>query len=141
MKRLLAFAFLALGSPALAQNFTMPPPAGVTLGGFVVVSSCGGQTLTAGKPAFATMDTTGKLCDSSSGGGGGGLSVTDQTTWTQGTSAFTPTGGVFNDTATLSSGQEGTARLNAKRELHVDCDITNVLCGLINSATPAGANL
>jgi hypothetical protein len=63
-------------SPALAQNFTMPPPAGVFVGGYLVVANCGtpGATLVAGKPAFATMDTTGTLC--TAGGGSGGTSYT-----------------------------------------------------------------
>lgn len=64
--------FTALGlAPAQAQNFTMPPPAGVFVGGYQVVASCGAQSLTAGKPAFATMDMTGTLCTAGSGGGGG----------------------------------------------------------------------
>lgn len=80
MRKLLAgltFALAASVSPALAQNFTMPPPAGVTVGGYVVVSSCGSQSLTAGKPAYATIDTTGKLCDS--GGGGGSVTANQGT--------------------------------------------------------------
>lgn len=87
------------------------------------------------------MDINGSLCTSGSGGGGGGLSVTDSAAWTAASSAFTPTGGVFNDSATaLTAGQQGTARLNAKREMHIDCDITNVLCGLIAGPTPASTN-
>jgi hypothetical protein len=57
-----------------------------------------------------------------SGGGGGGLSVTDQAAWTQASSAFTPGGGVFNDAATLSSGQQGTFRMTTKRAQIVDVD-------------------
>ena len=49
-------------APAQAQNFTMPPPAGVTVGGVAVVSSCGGQSLLTAQPAIVTMDVTGKLC-------------------------------------------------------------------------------
>ena len=67
-KLLLALAFACCASGAWAQNFNMPPPAGVMVGGYAVVSSCGGQSLTAGKTAFGTMDTTGKLCDGASGG-------------------------------------------------------------------------
>lgn len=68
MKRLCAalLIWLGLASAALAQNFTMPPPAGVTVGGFVVVASCGSQTLSVGQPAFATMDATGNLCGAAS---------------------------------------------------------------------------
>lgn len=76
------------------------------------------------------------------GGGGGGLSVTDNSAWTNNSSSFTPNGGVFNDSATaLSSGNQGTVRLNANREMHITCDIGNVLCGLINGPTPAGTNV
>ena len=77
-----------------------------------------------------------------SSGGGGGLSVTDQTVWVQGTSAFTPTGGVFNDSATLSSGQEGTVRLTTKRAMIVDTDTTgNALYSALTASIPAGTNL
>lgn len=146
MRKALAGLLLCLGlaSPALAQTkFTMPPPAGVTLGGLQVVTTCGTASgLVAGNTAFAAMDTTGVLCTSAGGGGGGGLSVVDQTAWVQGTSAFTPSGGVFNDTATLSSGQEGTARLTTKRAQIVDIDSTgNQLHTDLTSPIPAGTNV
>lgn len=68
MKKLLASLFILLGLvPASAQTrFTMPPPAGVTLGGFQVVTSCGSASLTAGWTVFGVMDTTGKLCTAAS---------------------------------------------------------------------------
>lgn len=132
--------FLALGlAPAQAQvNFTLPPPAGVVVGGVMVVTTCGAVNLANGSIAFLAMDHTGALCtNASGGGGGGGLSVTDQTTWIQGTSAFTPNGGVFNDTATLSSGQEGTQRLTTKRAALVDVDTTgNALYSAITAPIP-----
>lgn len=77
LKWLALFAALGL-APAQAQNFTMPPPAGVVVGGFVVVASCGGQALTVGKPAFATMDTTGTVCTVGGGGGGGSATAANQ---------------------------------------------------------------
>ena len=61
IKWLALFAALGL-APAQAQNFTMPPPAGVFVGGFEVVASCAAQSLTSAKPGFGTMDTTGALC-------------------------------------------------------------------------------
>lgn len=76
------------------------------------------------------------------GGGGGGLSVTDQAAFTQGTSNFTPGGGVFNDTATLSSGQQGTFRMTTKRAQIVDTDTTgNALYSALTSGvgTPGSA--
>src|SRR6266436_5428476 len=52
------------------------------------------------------------------GAGGGGLSVTDSAAWTAGVSAFTPSGGVFNDSAAaLTAGQQGTFRLTNDRQI------------------------
>lgn len=137
----LLFALLGL-APAQAQiNFQMPPPAGVTVGGFQVVTSCGTGSLLTTQPAYGTIDTTGKFCINNSGGSSG-LSVVDQTIWVQGTSAFTPSGGVFNDTATLSSGQEGTFRLTTKRAVITDVDTTgSALYSAITSGvgTPGAA--
>lgn len=54
-------------------------------------------------------------------GGGSGFSVVDEAAWTAGTSAFVPTGGVFNDSAAaLTSGQEGAIRLTNNRAIHVN---------------------
>lgn len=70
MKKLaLAFGiWLSLASASFGQTtFAMPPPAGVALIGLQVVASCGGASLTAGStPAYAVMDTTGKLCTAAS---------------------------------------------------------------------------
>lgn len=77
-----------------------------------------------------------------SGGGGGGLAVDDQAAWVQGTSQFTPSGGVFNDSATLSSGQQGTFRLTTKRAQIVDVDTSgNALYSALSSGviTPGSA--
>ena len=139
----LALILAALGlAPAQAQTvITMPPPAGIVIGGLQVVTTCGTASLTAGQVAVAVMDHTGVLCSSASGGGGGGLSVVDQTSWVQGTSAFTPSGGVFNDTATLSTGTEGTFRLTTKRAQIVDADTTgNALYTAITSSIVTGPN-
>src|SRR6266576_1703726 len=58
---------LAIGlNPSLAlgqTKFTMPPPAGVFLGGYQVVTTCGAASgLVAGNLAFGAMDTTGAIC-------------------------------------------------------------------------------
>lgn len=107
-----------------------------------VVSSCGAQNLPT-TPIFNSgffMDHTGNLCVSGSGGGGGGLSVQDQAAFTQGSSNFTPGGGVFNDTATLSSGQQGTYRLTTKRAQIVDTDTSgNALYSAITAAPTLGS--
>jgi hypothetical protein len=110
-----------------------------------VVQTCGTlpQAYTPGSTRDTVQDVNGNFCtNASGGGGGGGLSVVDQTAWTQGTSPFTPSGGVFNDTSTLSSGQEGTYRLTTKRAQIVDVDSTgNQLHTDLTSSIPAGTNL
>jgi len=84
------------------------------------------------------MDLTGVLCTSAGGGGGGGLSVTDGAAWTADTSAFTPTGGVFNDSATaLASGEQGTVRLTTDRQMKV---LDSAVLAAVNSPIPAGTN-
>lgn len=120
-------AFVAIGaSTVTATTSGMSFPAGfctslqLNRGNYIAaVTSSSTTTLRvtygSGTPPIAGAGSGG-------GGGGGGLSVTDQTTWMQGSSAFTPNGGVFNDTATLSSGQEGTQRLTTKRAGIVDVD-------------------
>lgn len=138
----IAAALIILGylETARAQTtFTMPPPAGVTVGGMQVVTTCGAAAgLVAGNLAFASMNTDGEICTA---GGGGGLSVTDQAAWTQGVSSFTPGGGVFNDAATLSSGEQGTYRLTTKRAQIIDVDTSgNALYTAMTSAIPAGTN-
>lgn len=106
-----------------------------------VVTTCGtmiGPNYIQGSTSVLTMDPTGVLCTSAGGGGGGGLSVTDQATFTQGVSQFTPNGGVFNDTATLSSGQQGTQRYTTKRAGIIDVDTTgNALYSAVTAPAPA----
>lgn len=133
MKKLLVAAALMLGllSEANAQGTAR------------VVTTCGTlpQQYPVGNPRDIVQDINGNLCTNASGGGGGGLSVTDQTTFTQGTSSFTPGGGVFNDASTLSSGQEGTFRMTTKRAQIVDVDSTgNQLHNDLTSAIPPGTN-
>lgn len=82
----LALTLLCLGSaPAWAQStFTMPPPAGAFLGGYQVVASCGGASLSAGNLAFGAMDTTGKICINAS------VSVSGTVTANQGIPGSSP---------------------------------------------------
>lgn len=139
MKRLflaLLISLLASLNPALAQNFTMPPPAGVTVVGFVVVSSCGGLTLTAGKPAFATMDTTGALCLS---GGGSGT-----TTANQGTPNTVANGWpvkITDGTNTAAVSPANTAPTTAQPNLNVaiNCSIPNAPCIPLGPAAVANS--
>lgn len=52
--------------------------------------------------------------------GAGGTSATDTSTYTGGSSVYTPTGGVFNDgLAALTTGQAGAFRVTSARSLHV----------------------
>lgn len=86
-------------------------------------------------------DGSGNLKVNIAAGSAGGLSVLDNSTWTNNSSNFTPSGGVFNDSATpLGAGDQGTVRLNANREMHVTCDIGNVMCALLNSPPPLNIN-
>lgn len=105
-----------------------------------VITTCGtmiGPNYIQGSTSVLTMDPTGVLCTSAGGGGGGGLSVTDQAAFTQGVSQFTPNGGVFNDTATLSSGQQGTQRYTTKRAGIIDVDTTgNALYSAVTAPIP-----
>lgn len=142
--RRLGLSFIALLASehlSLAQNnFTMPPPAGVVLIGAQVVAACGAGSLAATQ-GYVTVNVSGQLCTNASGGSGG-LSVTDQAAWTQAVSSFTPGGGTFNDTATLSSGQQGTYRLTTKRAQIVDTDTTgSALYSALTAPVPAGANI
>src|SRR6266403_4471201 len=79
MKKLSAalLLYLGLASAALAQTkFTLPPPAGIFLGGYQVVTTCGAASgLAAGNLAFGAMDTTGAICTNVTGGGGGGAAT------------------------------------------------------------------
>lgn len=71
MKKLsagLLLLLLWLASPALAQStFTMPPPAGVTVMGVQVVTTCGAASLTNNAVAFVAMNTAGSLCTNAAG--------------------------------------------------------------------------
>jgi len=102
----------------------------------VVATSQVSITGTSGDAYFASLDGSPAMggAGSGGGGGGGGSGTLDQSTFTQGGSFFSPIGGTFNDGATLSSGQQGTARLTTKRALVVDTDTSgNALYSAITS--------
>lgn len=110
MKKLLvALSLWALSLPALAQNFTMPPPGGVYVIGMTVVSACGtpGAVLVAGKPAFATMDTNGILCTTAGGGGGGSV--------TQGTVPWADNITQWGSTAVVNGGVAGSVGIGGQQ--------------------------
>jgi len=55
------------------------------------------------------------------GGGGGGASQADESTFTAGTTTFTPIGGVFNDSiGSPASGQAASARITSFRAIHIN---------------------
>jgi hypothetical protein len=101
-------ALVANGQVALGQFLTAP------------------GTLTTTNMAPFQLDANGNLRVNVmvGGGGGGGLSVMDTAAFTAGSSNFTPGGGVFNDAATLTTGQQGTFRMTTKRAQVIDVDTT-----------------
>jgi len=92
MKKLLALLLSLYAGDALAQTkFTMPPPAGVTVMGLQVVTTCGAASgLIAGNTAFAAMDTTGTLCTAGGGGGGGAVTIANGADVAEGSTTDAP---------------------------------------------------
>lgn len=77
----------------------------------VLVDTTGTALGTVGNPIFTSV----------TGAGSGGTSSIDESAFTAGASAFTPTGGAFNDAATaLVAGQQGIVRSTTNRALHVN---------------------
>jgi hypothetical protein len=67
-----ALAFGAAQNAAAQTSFTMPPPAGVSVMGVQVVSSCGAASgLVVNGVAYIAMDTTGTLCTTGAGSSSG----------------------------------------------------------------------
>ena len=96
-------------------------PGSTNLGVLPALANASAPSWTEGNQVLLSTDLAGNLRVTSTGGGGGGLSVVDESAWTAGVSAFTPSGGVFNDSATaLTSGQQGTERLTPNRAVHVN---------------------
>ena len=117
-----AVAVGALVAPAFAQQSTRP-----------CFYNASGQCV--------YVSATNPLPVTGGGGGGGGTSATDASTFTTGTTAITPGGGLFNDSATLTSGQTGAARLTTKRAQIVDVDTAgNALYSALTGPIPAGTN-
>lgn len=77
---------------------------------------------TEGSPAMLRVNpTTGALKTEVTGAGSGGTSAVDGDSFTAGSSALTPGGGVYNDSvANLSSGATGELRLTTARAQHVN---------------------
>jgi hypothetical protein len=106
------------------------PDGSVFAGGVTVVTPLGALYSTA-PPAIADgavglprMDVNRNLQINclNCAGAAGGTSATDKSTFTGGTSSFTPIGGAFDDvaTSTLAEGQLGILRLTSFRAVHVN---------------------
>src|SRR5258706_12139554 len=146
MRKLSAGLLLLLGlaSPALAQTkFTLPPPGGVFLGGYQVVTSCGAASgLVAGNLAFGAMDTTGAICTAASGGGGAvtianGADVAEGST----TDAASTAGGAGTVSAKLRlmTTQLGTINTTLGTPFQAGASIANTTFGA-TQATAANLN-
>ncbi len=125
MKRILLAGALVVGlcSTAWAQN--------------AVVNFKTTDTSSGSKPV---TDTRGLPVNIVGGGGSGGTSALDASAFTTGTTAITPMGGLFNDSATLSSGQVGAPRLTTKRAQIVDTDTSgNALYSAVTAPVPCKA--
>lgn len=101
MKKLSAalLLYLGLASAALAQTFSMPPPAGVTVVGCVYNLSP--PTLLTATAGFMQCDSTGKLIVSGGGGGGGAVTIADGADVAEGATSDTAT--TAGSTGTVSA--------------------------------------
>ncbi len=112
----IAPVLLLLASPARAQVIQQ---AGGT--GSAVTAAQGAPGASAWHVDFLAAQHM--ICDSGcTSGGGGGTSIADKGTFTFGTTALTPAGGVFDDTppTALTTGMAGVARVTANRAFHVN---------------------
>jgi hypothetical protein len=80
--------------------------------------------MTQGGNMVALSGTAGNLNVQCANCSGSGVSTADQAAFVQGTSLFAGAGGVFLDTATVSSGFQGMFRMTTKRAQIIDTDIT-----------------
>jgi len=104
------------GSGGTASNFGSAFPTAGTAAGAQYLSSP--PTLTNGQMNGLLLDSTGNLKVAVTGAGSGGTSAVDESSFTAGTSAFTPSGGFYQTTATanaLTTGQVGLWQMTAQR--------------------------
>lgn len=123
----------------------------LTVDGTVAVSAVSGVVDVTPAAPVATDYLPVRLTDgtnyytASGGGGGGGTSLTDESTFTEATTAFTPIGGVFNDALVSdpTAGQGATCRITSDRALRVNlrnatgAEVTSLG---ISGSLPAGTN-
>ena len=132
-------AYCSLGASATTSSQFIPPSGGWFA--FTVGNSTQLSCITStGNTTVNMTGGSGLPTGTGGGGGGGGLSVTDQATWTAGTSSFTPGGGFYNATPqALTSGQQGTFALSQYRSLFIDTPTSN--SNLYAALTAANAGL
>ena len=114
MKRLstiLAIWLSLLGSASAQNVFTMPPPAGIMVGGFQVVATCGAASLTANQLAVGVMDVSGKFCVNAT--------VSASITFPTFGAAFPATGIAFG----FSQGGNLVAATGTSGNLNVNCQV------------------
>jgi hypothetical protein len=120
----------------LFNGTTWDRASGTTKGAYGIIRDA------AGNARGANVNSSNELAVTCGNCSGSGVSVVDAAAWTAGMSVFVPSGGVFNDSATLTTGQEGTARLTTKRAQIIDVDTTgNALYSAITGPIPAGTNI
>ena len=98
------------GSGGTASNFGSAFP--------TVGTAIGAKDSTGTNMASLNLDASGNLKVAVTGAGSGGTSAVDESSFTAGTSAFTPSGGFYQTTATanaLTTGQVGLWQMTAQR--------------------------
>jgi len=77
-------------------------------------------TITTGNASPLQLDNAGNLLvNIKAGAGSGGTAIADEAAFTEGTTSFTPIGGVFKTSQTaLTTGQAGAVALSAAREMN-----------------------
>lgn len=82
---------------------------------------------TAGQQAAVRITSSRALRVYVENGGAGGTAIADESSFTAGTTLFSPIGGIYNDgVASLTVGQSGAVRLTANRSMHVTVDNTSI---------------
>jgi hypothetical protein len=97
------------------QNSATPTNSNLVSGQFNTAPT----TITSGNVSPLQLDSSGNLLvNIKAGAGSGGTAIADEAAFTEGTTSFTPIGGVFKTSQTaLTSGQAGAVALTAAREI------------------------
>lgn len=103
-------------------------------------------TITTGNMSPFQLDSAGNLLvNIKAGAGSGGTALADEATFTEGTTSFTPIGGVYKSSQTaLTSGQAGAVALSAAREMNTLSKVwdgTSTLALMAASSGPPAATV